>query len=154
MPMSPIQGMLVFHFTVSENVVAMQLTQRGPPYRRHHHHRAARLQGLAISDHYSQKNISWHSLHFSKCRDAGIFLLHRKITIRLALSDWRHRSVCPHQFCGLGIISAFQGMEMNKTTKGFLMNAAVLVSLAFFYLKGTQPLVLLISGIIVWGFSI
>jgi len=37
---------------------------------------------------------------------------------------------------------------MNKTTKGLLMNALVLASLAFFYFKGTQPLVLLISGII------
>ena len=36
---------------------------------------------------------------------------------------------------------------MNKTTKGLLMNALVLASLAFFYFKGTQPLVLLISGI-------
>jgi hypothetical protein len=42
-------------------------------------------------------------------------------------------------------------MEMNKTTKGLLMNALVLASLAFFYFKGTQPLVLLISGIICLG---
>jgi hypothetical protein len=39
-------------------------------------------------------------------------------------------------------------MEMKKTTKGLLMNAIVLASLVFFYFKGTQPLVLLISAII------
>ena len=37
---------------------------------------------------------------------------------------------------------------MSKTTKGLLMNALVLAALAVFYFKGTQPLVLLISGII------
>jgi hypothetical protein len=42
-------------------------------------------------------------------------------------------------------------MEMNKPTKGVLMNALVLASLAFFYFKGTQPFVLLISGIICLG---
>jgi hypothetical protein len=49
------------------------------------------------------------------------------------------------------IVTALQGMEMNKTTKGLLMNALVLASLAFFYFKGTQPLILLISGIICLG---
>ena len=37
---------------------------------------------------------------------------------------------------------------MTKKTKALLMNLLVLTSLAFFYFKGTQPLVVLISGII------
>ena len=37
---------------------------------------------------------------------------------------------------------------MNKRSKAILMNAVILVALGYFYFKGTQPLVLLISGII------
>jgi hypothetical protein len=48
----------------------------------------------------------------------------------------------------MDIVEALQGMEMNRTTKGILMNASVLAALGFFYFNGTPLLVLLISGAI------
>jgi hypothetical protein len=48
----------------------------------------------------------------------------------------------------MDLVSELQGMEMRKRFQTVLMNTAVLLALAFFYLTGTQPLILLISGVL------
>ena len=49
----------------------------------------------------------------------------------------------------MGVVSTLQGMEMTKRNKAILMNAAVLVALAYFYFgKGTPPLILVISAVL------
>ena len=74
--------------------------------------------------------------------------LYRPVPILLAIDCGGDRGLRTHELRGLDIVKELQGMEMSKRFKALLMNATAIASLAFFYVKGTQPTVVLISAVI------